>query len=306
MRAIWTAVAVAMGVGLVAGAAGCSQQQAADDHQHGTTAVVASTDVWGSVARAVTGDHATVKSIVNSAVDDPHSFEASPADAAAISDASLVVYNGGGYDQWVDDVLSGHPGVTTVNAYSLLPGTVTQPANEHVFYDPAIAKAVAAQIADRLAKADAAHADAYQANAAEFGRRADEILRIERAIGQTHAGASVVATEPVAYYLLVNAGITDKTPKGFSSAVEQDADPAPADLAAMLDLINNHQVSALLFNPQTQTAVIKQIQDAAQRASVPVVTVTETLPNGTDYLTWQRQTAQQLASQLDNAPQTNR
>ena len=305
MRAIRTAAVVALSAGLVAGVAGCSQR-ASDDRQPGTVSVVASTDVWGSVASAVTGDHATVKSIVNSAVDDPHSFEASPADAAAVIDASLVVYNGGGYDQWVDDVLSGHPGVTTVNAYSLLPGTVAQPANEHVFYDPTTAKAVAVQIADRLAKADAAHADAYRVNAAEFGKRADEILQIERAIGQTHPGTAVVATEPVAHYLLVNAGITDKTPPGFSSAVEEDADPAPADLAAMLDLINTHQVSALLFNPQTQTAVTKQIQDAAQRASVPVVTVTETLPNGTDYLTWQRQTAQQLASQLDNAPQTNR
>jgi zinc/manganese transport system substrate-binding protein len=74
----------------------------------------------------------------------------------------------------------------------------------------------------------------------------------------------------------------------------------------MLDLINTHQVSALLFNSQTQTAVTKQIQDAAQRASIPVVTVTETLPEHTDYLTWQRQTAQQLASQLDKAAATNR
>jgi zinc/manganese transport system substrate-binding protein len=306
MRAIRTAVVMAMSVGLVTGVAGCGRQQATDDQKNGTTTVVASTDVWGSVARAVAGDQATVKSIVNSAVDDPHSFEASPADAAAVADASLVVYNGGGYDHWVDDMLSGHPGVTTVNAYSLLPGTVAQPANEHVFYDPATAKAVATQIADRLAKADASHADAYRANAVAFGNRADEILQIERAIGQTHPGTSVVATEPVAHYLLVNAGITDKTPEGFTSAVEEDADPAPADLAAMLDLINTHQVSALLFNPQTQTAVTKQIQDAAQRASVPVVTVTETLPNGADYLTWQRQTAKQLASQLDKAPQTNR
>jgi zinc/manganese transport system substrate-binding protein len=306
MRAIGTAVVVAMSVGLVAGLAGCGQQQTTDNQKNGTTTVVASTDVWGSVAHAVTGDQATVKSIVNSAVDDPHSFEASPADAAAVADASLVVYNGGGYDHWVDDMLSGHPGVTTVDAYSLRPGTVAQPANEHVFYDPATAKAVATQIADRLAKADASQADAYRANAVAFGKGADEILQIERAIGQTHPGTSVVATEPVAHYLLVNAGITDKTPEGFTSAVEEDADPAPADLAAMLDLINTHQVSALVFNPQTQTAVTKQIQDAAQRASVPVVTVTETLPNGTDYLTWQRQTAEQLASQLDKAPQTNR
>ena len=74
----------------------------------------------------------------------------------------------------------------------------------------------------------------------------------------------------------------------------------------MLDLINSRQVSALLFNPQTETAAAQQIEDAARRASVPVVTVTETLPEGTDYLTWQRQTVEELANQLDKAPQANR
>src|SRR5215207_3057669 len=109
MRAIKAAVSVAMGMGLVAGVAACSQQQAESPEQRdASTTVVASTDVWGSVASAVAGDHATVKSIVTSTVDDPHSFEASPANAAEIADASLVVYNGGGYDHWVDDVLASH------------------------------------------------------------------------------------------------------------------------------------------------------------------------------------------------------
>jgi zinc/manganese transport system substrate-binding protein len=307
MHAIKAAVTLALGVGLIAWVSGCSQDDSAQGQNlnHGTATVVASTDVWGSVAKAVAGDYANVKSIVNSAVDDPHSFEASPADAAAITDASLVVYNGGGYDHWVDDVLAGHDNVPTVNAFSLLPNAEPH-ANEHVFYDPTTAKAVATQIADRLAQADSAHAEDYRANATAFGNKADEILQTEHAIGQSHPGASVVATEPVAHYLLVNAGITDKTPEGFSSAVEQDADPAPADLAAMLDLINTRQVAALLFNSQTQTAVTKQLQDAAQRASVPVVTVTETLPEGTDYLSWQRHTAEQLASQLNSAAPTNR
>ena len=33
----------------------------------------------------------------------------------------------------------------------------------------------------------------------------------------------------------------------------------------MLDLINTHQVSVLLFNPQTETAATKQIEDAARQ-----------------------------------------
>jgi zinc/manganese transport system substrate-binding protein len=293
--------ALALGVAL----AGCSQNEAPQQHDHATATLVASTDVWGSVASAVTGDHATVKSILTSAVADPHSFEATPADAAEIADASLVVYNGGGYDHWVDDVLANHPGVKAVNAYSLLP-TSEQPANEHVFYDIGTAKLVATRIADRLAEVIPDHADDFRANAVEFGAQADAILAQQRAIAEKHPGASVVATEPVAHYLLVNAGVTDKTPEGFTSAIEEDADPAPADLAAMLDLINTHQVSALLFNPQTETEVTKRIEDAARQASVPVVTVTETLPAGADYLSWQRQSVEQLAGQLDKAPQANR
>ena len=245
---------------------------------------MASTDVWGSVASAVAGDHATVKSIVTSAADDPHSFEASPADAAAIADASLVVYNGGGYDHWVDDVLAGHQGrARRVNAYSLLPSTVPQPANEHVFYDLETAKAVANQIADKLAQADA---DARRRLQGQRRRssptQADTIAAAERAIGPAHPGASVVATEPVAHYLLVNSGITDKTPEGFCQRrSKQDTDPSPADLAAMLDLINTHQVSALVFNPQTQTDG-HQADSGRRRGQprCPVVTVTETLPAG--------------------------
>ena len=96
------------------------------------------------------------------------------------------------------------------------------------------------------------------------------------------------------------------TPEGFASAVEEGDDPSPADVAAMLDLINTRQVSALVFNPQTETAATKQIEDAARQASLPVVTVTETLPQGTDYLTWQRETVEIWPSQLDKAPQANR
>jgi zinc/manganese transport system substrate-binding protein len=307
MRAIRAAAGLALGTGLIAGVTACGQHnEAASGHQHATASVVASTNVWGSVASAVTGNHASVKSIISNPADDPHSFEATPADAAAIADASLVVYNGGGYDHWVDDVLSSHTDVPTVDAYSLLPSSVPQPANEHVFYDLETAKAVVSQIAYKLSQSDAEHADDYKANAGRFVDAADTIAAAERAIGAAHPGASVVATEPVAHYLLVNSGIVDKTPEGFSKAIEEDTDPSPADLAALLDLIKNRQVSALVYNSQTQTDVTKQIQDAAQGASIPVVTVTETLPAGTDYLTWQRQTVDQLASQLDKAPQTNR
>jgi zinc/manganese transport system substrate-binding protein len=298
-----TAIRLAVGLTVAAlTASGCSQ----DPSRHDDTSVdiVASTDVWGSVASAVAGQYASVKSIESGASADPHSFEATPADVAEISDASLLVYNGGGYDHWVDDVIAADPGIDAVDAYELR-GTQGRD-NEHVFYNLSVAKAVADEIAKRLAKIDSTHADQYRSNATRFGQQADDIATPERAIGKAHPSGSVIATEPVAYYLLRNAGITDRTPAGFASAVEEGDDPAPADVAAMLDLVSGHQVSVLLFNPQTETAATEQIQDAARRASLPVVTVTETLPSGVDYLTWQRDTVDHLAAQFNKAPQTNR
>jgi zinc/manganese transport system substrate-binding protein len=276
---------------------------ASSPEESGPPTVVATTDVWGSIASAVAGDHSAVHSILTSAAADPHSYEATPSDAAAITDATLVVYNGGHYDQWADDILLAHQGVTTVNAYSLTPAQPDgQPANEHVFYDLATAKAVAASIADHLATDDPANAAAYRDNATAFGTGADAIAASEREIGRKHPGAAVVATEPVAHYLLANSGITDRTPASFASAIEEGDDPSPADVAAMLDLINGHQVSAVVLNKQTETPVTNQIQDTARKAGVPIITVAETLQDGLDYLGWQRKTVQEFADQLDRAP----
>lgn len=265
----------------------------------GQPVVVASTDVWGSVAGAVAAGDARVTSIVNGQID-PHSYEPSPAAVAQIEDASLAVYNGGGYDAWFDDVLDRYPDVAAVDAFALLkeaePDSGTP--NEHVFYDVATAKAVAKRVSEVLAARDTARADGYRSRAADFGRRADALLERQRDLRVAFRGAAVVATEPVAHYLLLAAGLTDRTPEGFTNSIEQDSDPSPADMAAVLDLINGRQVSVLIVNEQTLTGASRQVRDAALAAGVPIVSVTETLPAGTDYLSWQSGTTDRLAAAL--------
>jgi zinc/manganese transport system substrate-binding protein len=294
--ALTRGLAAALAVAGAAVLSGCGGHPA---HPH-ASAVVASTDVWGSVARAVAGSHVAVKSILSGAETDPHSYEASPSDAAAIADAALVVYNGGGYDGWVDDVLARQPGARPVNAYSFLEND-GQPRNEHVFYDLSVAKAVAATIADRLATIDPGNAADYRASAATFGRRADAIAGTEHGIAAAYPHTSVVATEPVAFYLLKATGLLNRTPPSFAAAIENETDPAPADLASVLDLIDRAQVSALVVNPQTSAAAITSLRDAARRAGVPVTEVAETLPDGADYLSWQRNTVERLLAALQSS-----
>lgn len=262
--------------------------------------VVASTGVWGSVAGAVTGRRVAVKSLVNGADSDPHSYLATPADAAALTDAALVVYNGGGYDGWVDQVLARHPGIPSVDAYSLVSPAETggQPANEHVFYDLGVAKSVASAIADRMAVIDPANTAEYRANAAAFCRGADAIAISEHAIAGAYPDAGVIATEPDANYLLAAAGLVNRAPAAFSAANENQTDPSPADMASVLDMIDHRRISALLVNPQTSTSAVNGLKDAARRAGVPVTEVSETLPDGIDYLTWQRDTVNQLLAAL--------
>ena len=62
--------------------------------------VVTTTNVYGSIAAAIGGDRVAVTSLVNDPSADPHSFEATPADATKVADARIVVMNGGGYDDF--------------------------------------------------------------------------------------------------------------------------------------------------------------------------------------------------------------
>src|SRR6185312_11873967 len=99
-----------------------------------------------------------------------------------------------------------------------------QPRNEHVFYDLTVAKSVAATIADRLATIDPGNAADYRADAAAFGRGADSIAGAEHAIATSYPNTSVVATEPVAFYLLKASGLVNRSPPAFQAAIENETD----------------------------------------------------------------------------------
>lgn len=258
--------------------------------------ILASTSVWGSVASAVGGDYVQVRSIIDDPAQDPHSYEASPADAAAIADAKLVVYNGGGYDNFVEAVLRQNGSVSRIDAFTA--GGHRQGDNPHVFYDLATVTSVADAVAQRLAAVDPAHAADYRSNAQKFTAEVRALEAAQRAVATAHPGAAAISTENIAYYLETATGLTDKTPQGYLSAVAADADPPPVDIAAVLDVINSRDVQVVLFNPQTDTSVTRRIVDAANSAGVPVVEVRETLPAGTDFVAWQRRMVEQLSAAL--------
>ncbi|QNG21104.1 zinc ABC transporter solute-binding protein [Rhodococcus triatomae] len=315
----------------MAGAAGLSLAAALALTACGTSpdsdelTVVASTNVWGSVAQAVAGDHLEVSSIIAEPSADPHSFEASPSDAARITSASLLVYNGGGYDQFVDDIIADDSGRATVSAFELFEAThgTTDDhdhdhdadhdegghddhaghdhgsVNEHVWYDLPTVDATAHAVADELARLDPDNADSYRANADTFSAQLADVSTVVDGIASAHGGDPVAQTEPVAQYLLDAAQLRDLTPPDFVSAIENETDPAPAAIAATRALLAENQVRVLVYNVQTQDRVTQDIRSTAETAGIPVVEITETLPEGLDYIQWQTRTVDALASALE-------
>jgi len=86
--------------------AGCSSTTGSDGAGGGDGAVrvTASTNIYGSLAEQIGGDRVEVTTIIDSATQDPHSYEATARDRLAVQDADLVVQNGGGYDAFIESL----------------------------------------------------------------------------------------------------------------------------------------------------------------------------------------------------------
>ncbi|GAB3679734.1 metal ABC transporter solute-binding protein, Zn/Mn family [Saccharopolyspora tripterygii] len=322
--------------GLTVGAialTGCSAGGPAAPGPNDKIKVVASTSVWGSVVQAVGGDGVEVDSIIEDAAADPHSYESSPQDAAKISDANLVVLNGGGYDDFMTQVLGDAPRPTVQAVDSEQQPAPPQgehagephagehagephagehadehagehadehadehggeqhaghdhSANEHVWYDLHAVHEVADKVAAELGKIQPAKAQQFEANAAAFEQ---QVAGLEGRVGEiaaAHQGKPVIVTEPVAHYMVEAAKLNDVTPPSFVNAIEAETDPSAAAVADIQNAINARQAVAVLYNPQTESPVTRNVRAAADSQRIPVVELTETLPQGQNYVQW--------------------
>jgi zinc/manganese transport system substrate-binding protein len=163
----------------------------------GKIEVVAAENFYGNVAQQIGGDRVSVVSILNNPDQDPHLFEVSPAVIRKVAAAQVVLYNGAGYDPWVEQVLSAtaKPGRVAIVAADLMQRKSGD--NPHLWYDPATMPAVARALATALAAANPAHKDDYAARLATFLASLAPLDAKIAAVRDKYAGTAVTATEPV-------------------------------------------------------------------------------------------------------------
>lgn len=293
---------------------GCSTPVA--EGGNGLISVVASTNVYGSIAEQIGGEFVDVTSIISDPSQDPHSFEADARVQLELSKADVVVKNGGGYDPFVDQLLGSldAPEQVVLNVFDISPlnpdaeneagnehaddeagdehAAETESDhdhgafNEHLWYDFATVAELADELEHEFTRLDPENGAAYKSNAEAFRDGLTSLNEQASALRSVHAGMGVAITEPVPLYLLEAVGLNNVTPDDFSEAIEEGSEVSAAVLHETLELIASGEASVLVYNEQTVGPETEQLMAAAQDAGTPVVSVTELLPADSDYVGW--------------------
>lgn len=299
--------------------AGCSAD--APVEEDGTITVVASTIVYGDLVSTLGGDAVTVTSLIDSAAQDPHSYEASARDQLAVSEAELVIVNGGGYDHFAEALYeaagAGAILVTAVDESGLLEGDDDhaddeadddhstddghdhiEGFNEHVWYSFHAMEHIAEHVTEELTALSPDDADMFDTNLAGYLSDLADLEAQADTIAETAADRGVAITEPVALYLLEAVGLHNDTPSDFTEAIEEGTDVPPSALLEVLALVEDDHVALLAYNDQTSSPETERVREAAVEAGLPVVSFTETLPEGSDYVEWMTSNLDALAEAL--------
>ena len=278
------------------------QSPSASDEPFTGLTIVASTNVWGDIAKSVGGDRVQVVSIIENFAQDPHSYEASARDQLAVNDADLIVANGGGYDSFIDTLATASGNENIV--YAFLPDELAEQdekakeeddhdhdhdhaaGNEHVWYDFHVVEDFASRLAGKLAALDPEYSADYSDNLSLFLNEIEILEDRVALLSVKYEGDTVISSEPVADYLLTELGFENITPGSFSQAIEEELDVSPKDLLEIQNLIKNKQVDLFVVNPQTGSVQIDALVKLATENNIPVVELSELLPQGIRYFEW--------------------
>ncbi len=296
------------GSGTAARAGSTPQGSGGSGNGNSAVKVVASTDVYGAIVSAIGGDDVQVTSVIDAPDKDPHEYEATPRDAAAVAGAQLVVGNGGGYDDFFFRLADAAGGDRTVIDVAKLSGLEQQVPvggefNEHMWFSLPTMHTLADRLASDLSRLQPGAKDTFSANAKAFNDQVDGLQKEVADIGRNHPEARVAATEPLPLYLLAAADLVNVTPDEFLKASEQGNDAPAAVVQEMLQLVAGPDpVQVLLINTQTENPATDRLRAAAEKAAVPEVAVSETLSDGqTQYVAWLGGQVSALSEALDRS-----
>lgn len=259
--------------------------------------MVSSINQWGSLAAELGGDDVKVTSIVNSINVDAHDFEPKTSDVAKLSKAQVVVANGAGYDSWATKSLG--QGSNLVSAASVV--GATEGDNPHLWFSKDARTDMAEAITEAYIKALPSKKKDFEQRLATWKQGEQSLEQWVGDFTKHHTKKiAYAATEPVAYYLMSDLGFEDITPKGYTQSTASGGEVAPADLQSFQKLLEDGKADVLVNNTQESSDATNMITGTAGRADVPVVDISEQMPEDVNALNdWINQLVNTIIDAVD-------
>lgn len=259
-----------VGLGL-AGLSGCSALADDADDSGREFSIVAAFYPYEYVAQRVAGDNATVSNLTPTGAE-PHDLELTPQQVAEVSDADLVIYQGG-FQPTIDTAVEqNHPAqalnvtdVISLQDTSAPEAIGTSPGDPHLWLDPTLLIPVTERVSEVLAEADPAHKNQYAANAATLVGDLEH-LDSQFSDGLAHCDRTEVVTSHAAFgYLASRYGLTMVPIAGLSPDVE----PSPQRLVEVQALIEADGITTVFSESLGTSAYADSLaQDLGVQAAV--------------------------------------
>jgi zinc/manganese transport system substrate-binding protein len=238
---------------------------AAQEPQPGKIKAVATFSVLADLARNVGGDRVEVTSLVGPN-GDAHVYSPTPGDAKTVAAANVVFVNGLGLEGWMTRLVtaSGTKAPMVVATKGITPRrmededrpgrTVTDP---HAWQSVADAKIYVANIRDGLIAVDPAGKATYQANAAAYLAKLDELEReVKAAIARIPADRRKIITTHDAFgYFGAAYGMSFIAPEGVST----EAEPSAKEIAKIITQIKKQKIPAVFLENITDPRLMDRI-----------------------------------------------
>jgi zinc/manganese transport system substrate-binding protein len=263
----------------------------------------ASINAWGSILSQLGGTHVQASSIIANPDTDPHDYEPTPADGRTVASSALFVENGIGYDPWATKTLAASPNPQRVVIDVGQVVGVAEGGNPHRWYSPSDVERVADAITAGLKKADPGDAAYFDTQRQSFNNAGlAKYHELINDIKAKYAGTPVGASESIFAPMAQALGLNLVTPPSFLKAISEGTDPSAADKATVDAQITGKQIKVYVYNSQNSTPDVARQVEEANKAGIPVTTVTETLsPAGASFQDWQTTQLQALHTALAQA-----
>lgn len=230
-----------------------------------TLNVVTSFSILGDITQELGGKNVNVTTLVGPD-GDPHTFEPSPKDSAALSKADVVVVNGLGLEGWLDRLVkaSGFKGTLVVASDGVKTHTLDEDGetvtDPHAWNSAANGALYAQNILSGLVNADPQDKAALEASGKPYIAQLTELDAWAKArFSQIPQEKRKVLTSHDAFGYFGRAyGVEFLAPQGLSSESEASA----AQVAALIKQIKADGVNTWFMENQLDPRLVKQIASA--------------------------------------------